>query len=706
MRKIPAALLSLALTASLTAPLASAAGTGSTLPELDGHWSQSAFERWHAYGIVEGDSRGMRPDANMTVGEFAAILSRAMGYTETVENPYADLKGTEWYAPYILQLTAAGILQGDGTNCNAEEPMNRERATVLFARALGIRPTAQPDLSGFVDGKDAAVWSAGYIDAMAKDGIIQGVGNQTLALGSSITRGSVVKILDSSVAEYAVEEGATIDQDVDGILLVAADDITVDGAAVSGNLLVAPKAGEANLTVKNARLERDLRVSTHGATLTVADSQVEGDVALSGDRASLTLGSGAQLARLAVDGAGSSVSVKSGASVETLTARAAVKVDNQGAINKAEVQADDVVLDGKRPAHVEVADDVAPPQNSEGEEVTGSEDSQEPGQGGGGSGGGGGSVSEEAVAGIVGVRPVDQDGVEEDMPSVTAKATKKTGENFVRIALSTDGVVPIHQSEGAGKGAWVGVAIEAPEGYEQGTFQYHFGTEASAEATQSAAITEDSSIGQGKYAVFFLNASSTAPKTHITVKWEGQEAVQYVVDLSGVQTPAVKLTGVTVSTHEMPSGVSSTAEGLSFDGSTALVQNGGSGTLTHTQVASMGGGGEYTVYYTVPQAIPGGTLQFDKVARSVNGGKWNTWAMPSTTEANAGSGWWTRDGENYYFKWGAVFAEEAEGSYRLKDGGVFDYTLCFIDTDGSQDNIIATYTFQIDLSGYTITADE
>lgn len=706
MRKIPAALLSLALTASLTAPLASAAGTGSTLPELDGHWSQSAFERWHAYGIVEGDSRGMRPDANMTVGEFAAILSRAMGYTETVENPYADLKGTEWYAPYILQLTAAGILQGDGTNCNAEEHMNRERATVLFARALGIRPTAQPDLSGFVDGKDAADWSAGYIDAMAKDGIIQGVGNQTLALGSSITRGSVVKILDSSVAEYAVEEGATIDQDVDGILLVAADDITVDGAAVSGNLLVAPKAGEANLTVKNARLERDLRVSTHGATLTVADSQVEGDVALSGDRASLTLGSGAQLARLAVDGAGSSVSVKSGASVETLTARAAVKVDNQGAINKAEVQADNVVLDGKRPAHVEVADDVAPPQNSEGEEVTGSEDSQEPGQGGGGSGGGGGSVSEEAVAGIVGVRPVDQDGVEEDMPSVTAKATKKTGENFVRIALSTDGVVPIHQSEGAGKGAWVGVAIEAPEGYEQGTFQYHFGTEASAEATQSAAITEDSSIGQGKYAVFFLNASSTAPKTHITVKWEGQEAVQYVVDLSGVQTPAVKLTGVTVSTHEMPSGVSSTAEGLSFDGSTALVQNGGSGTLTHTQVASMGGGGEYTVYYTVPQAIPGGTLQFDKIARSVNGGKWNTWAMPSTTEADAGSGWWTRDGENYYFKWGAVFAEEAEGSYRLKDGGVFDYTLCFIDTDGSQDNIIATYTFQIDLSGYTITADE
>ena len=76
------------------------------------------------------------------------------------------------------------------------------------------------------------------------------------------------------------------------------------------------------------------------------------------------------------------------------------------------------------------------------------------------------------------------------------------------------------------------------------------------------------------------------------------------------------------------------------------------------------------------------------------------------TEADAGSGWWTKDGDNYYFKWGAVFAEQADGGYQLKDGGVFDYTIAFLSSDGSQDNVAATYTFQIDLSGYTITADE
>ena len=667
MKKIPAALLSLALTASLTTPLASAAqgNTAGSLPELDGHWSQAAFERWHAHGIVEGDSRGMRPDANMTVAEFAAILCRAMGYTETVENPYADLKGDEWYAPYILRLTAAGILEGDGANCNAEEPMNRERATVLFARAMGIRPSENPDLSNFVDGDEAADWSVGYIDAMADAGIVQGVGNNTLALGASITRGSVVTLLDNAVAEYADQDGASVTGDVEGIVLVAADSVTVDAADVDGGVIVAPKAGKARLTVKDSSVAGELWVNTKGAAVSLEGAS--------------------QVAELTVDRADGTVTVGADSSVSALNARAAVKVDNQGSISKANVHADNVVLDGRQPDAVEVAEGVIPPTDSDGDAVTG---------------------GVEKVSGVVGVRPVDQDSPETQLPAVTAKAVKRAGEDFVRVALSTDEVVPVHQSEGAGKGAWVGVAFQAPEGYEGDTFHYAFGTEESDEAGQSTSVTENPAIGEGKYAVFFINAAALTPKTHITLQWDGREAVRYEVDLSGVRVDIPELTGVTVSTHQLPAGVSSTAEGLSFDGSTALVENGGSGSLTQSQVAAMGGGGEYTVYYSVPQALGEGTLQFDKIARSVNGGKWNTWAMPSSTGADAGSGWWTKDGDNYYFKWGAVFAQQAEDAYQMKDGGVFDYTIAFLSSDGSQDNVAATYTFRIDLSGYTITADE
>ena len=572
MRKIPAALLALTLTASLTAPQAGAAKADS-LPELNGHWSQSAFQRWHGYGIVEGDDRGMRPDDAMMVSEFAALLSRTMGYTKQAENRYADLKGDEWYAPYILQLTAAGILEGDGVNCNADELMSRERATVLFARALGIRPSEVPDLSGFVDGDSTAEWSAGYIDAMAQAGIIQGVGNDTLALGANITRASVVTVLDNAVAEYVTEKDAEITGDVDGILLVAADGVTVKEAQVTGSLLLAPKAGEAALTVEDATLKGDLLVETGGAEVSLTGTEIQGEIALTGDGNALTLGKGSKAAQVAVDGGENTVTVAEEASIGTLTARAAVEVDNQGAIDKALIQAGGVVLDGNKPGAIEVAEDVDAPTDSEGNPVvedekpgTGDDQDGENGQGGGGS----------------------QDEDDEQEPDVQAPVT---------------------------------------------------------------------------------------------------------------------LTDVVISTHQLPEGVTSTETGLSFDGSTALVQNGGSGTLTQAQVASMGGGGEYTVYFSIPQALGNSTLQFDKIMRTINGGAPTTWAVSSQTGAEEGSGWWTKSEDRYFFKWGAVFAKEAGGLYQMTDGGIYDYTLSFLKSEEGKDTTVATCTFRIDLSGYSISEE-
>lgn len=572
MRKIPAALLALTLTASLTAPQAGAAKADS-LPELNGHWSQSAFQRWHGYGIVEGDDRGMRPDDAMMVSEFAALLSRTMGYTKQAENCYADLKGDEWYAPYILQLTAAGILEGDGVNCNATELMSRERATVLFARALGIRPSEVPDLSGFVDGDSAAEWSAGYIDAMAQAGIIQGVGNDTLALGANITRASVVTVLDNAVAEYVTEKDAEITGDVDGILLVAADGVTVKEAQVTGSLLLAPKAGEATLTVEDSTLKGDLLVETGGAEISLTGTEVQGEVALTGDGNALTLGKGSKAAQVAVDGGENTVAVAEEASIGTFTTRAAVEVDNQGTIDKALIQAGGVVLDGNKPGAIEVDEDVDAPTDSEGNPVvedekpgTGDDQDGENGQGGGGS----------------------QDEDDEQEPDVQAPVT---------------------------------------------------------------------------------------------------------------------LTDVVISTHQLPEGVTSTETGLSFDGSTALVQNGGSGTLTQAQVASMGGGGEYTVYFSIPQALGNSTLQFDKIMRTINGGAPTTWAVSSQTGAEEGSGWWTKSEDRYFFKWGAVFAKEAGGLYQMTDGGIYDYTLSFLKSEEGKDTTVATCTFRIDLSGYSISEE-
>ena len=72
---------------------------------------------------------------------------------------------------------------------------------------MGIRPTENPDLSGFADGHEAADWAAGWLDALAQAGILHGVGGDLLALDREITRGSIVTLLNNAVAEYVHTSG-------------------------------------------------------------------------------------------------------------------------------------------------------------------------------------------------------------------------------------------------------------------------------------------------------------------------------------------------------------------------------------------------------------------------------------------------------------------------------------------------------------------
>ena len=305
----------------------------------------------------------------------------------------------------------------------------------------------------------------------------------------------------------------------------------------------------------------------------------------------------------------------------------------------------------------------------------------------------------------MGVNPVDQSGTITEMPTITASAYKTLATGIITIDLSSSDVVPVHENANGDKGSWVGFAIKAPEGVTSA--YYTFGTEASDTASSSVALTTgDPNVGGGAegeyYFVAFVNATAVTPKTYLTIDWDGEgekyAPQKYEINLASVKTDVQKLENVTTSLDKLPEGVQSSETGLAFDGSTALVSNGGSGTLTQEQVKGMGGGGEYTVYYAVPQE----GLEFDKIVRTVNG-KDTEWSISSDTAADAGEGWWTKDDSNYYFKWGAVFAQKNEqGIWEMTDNGKYNYTIRFV-KDG---NVVATYSFSVDLSGYTIGKPE
>ena len=359
-KKPLALLLSLSMGLSMGTP-ALAAARQDQLPDVAQSWAADSIHRWLEAGLVEGNDQGLfRPAANLTRGELATIFVRLLGLTEQAENRYADLKGDEWYADAILKCTAAGILEGDGENCNATQTITRQETMVMFARAMGVRADSDPDLSRFTDGAQAADWSAGYLSVLTQMGILSGVedGSRLAPLGS-IDRASTMALLDKAIESYITGSDQVELADGNRFVVVNAgasrSGSQVEVSGETAGLVVAPGSTGTKLTAQD---------------LSVGTVQVDAPV-------DLTLAGETRAEYLALNAA-ARLALEEQAKVNELTVNAAAQVDNQGTIDAAQVNVGGVVLEGNLPGSLEIADGVTGPTDSEGNPVGGEEEKSGP----------------------------------------------------------------------------------------------------------------------------------------------------------------------------------------------------------------------------------------------------------------------------------------------------------------------------------------
>lgn len=230
-------IISLLLAAAMLVTLMPAAFAAGTYSDTDGHWGEAAIDRWSSYGVIGGyDGNVFVPDGSMTRAEVARVFVNLLGLKQRTDiSKYKDVAPSAWYYDDIAKCVAAGILNGDGVAAmNPETPVTREELFTMFARALGVAPKATANKQ-FIDGNEVSSWAAGYVNALADMGVINGYGG-VLSPGSDINRASVMTVLDNAIKTYVTTSGATVGAG-DGIVLVVADNVTVTGKVE--NLVVA-----------------------------------------------------------------------------------------------------------------------------------------------------------------------------------------------------------------------------------------------------------------------------------------------------------------------------------------------------------------------------------------------------------------------------------------------------------------------------------
>ena len=250
-RRILSVLVILCLIASLL-PMSVLAAS---YPDTDGHWAETSIDRWSNAAVVYGTDGEFRPDLSITRAQIAAIFARLLRLPAASPAEYHDLTADAWYADAVSRCAAAGILTGypDGT-FRPNDPVTREQACAMLARALGISELRRADLSDFPDAADTGDWAKGYVAAMLNRGILTGL-NGKLAPKAPVTRAQFVTMLDRAIAIYADEDGATVKAgDVgDGVIVVVGENVKVKDAPEGATVVIGSNA--AGLSVNGETID-------------------------------------------------------------------------------------------------------------------------------------------------------------------------------------------------------------------------------------------------------------------------------------------------------------------------------------------------------------------------------------------------------------------------------------------------------------------
>lgn len=134
-------------------------------------WAGRQIEVMAAKGAIEGKAAGVfAPHDNVTRAEFAKMLVKALDleHAKATEN-FADVKATDWFAPYVAAAVKHGIIQGrSSTVFDPHAKITRAEMATMIARALKVKY----NLKGAADPDAALRFSdADRIPAALKDGV-------------------------------------------------------------------------------------------------------------------------------------------------------------------------------------------------------------------------------------------------------------------------------------------------------------------------------------------------------------------------------------------------------------------------------------------------------------------------------------------------------------------------------------------------------
>ena len=231
MKKILSVVLVLAMLFGST--MVCNAGNPDDYTDITGHWASIALESAVTNNILTGYNHKISPNSIITRAEMATIIVKAFGAEERADiSQYTDVPSSKWYADYMSRAVKMGIMGGEGDKLRPEDPVTREEAFSMLAKAFELSSQDLSPLDQFKDKDQVDENLRSEIAAMISAGYVSG-GGGILTPKATLLRGQIAQVIYLMAKTYVKLPGTyeTIDP---GSVIIRVPDVTLKNLTVKG----------------------------------------------------------------------------------------------------------------------------------------------------------------------------------------------------------------------------------------------------------------------------------------------------------------------------------------------------------------------------------------------------------------------------------------------------------------------------------------
>ena len=228
-------------------------------------WSAPAMTHAVQNGLLNGSDGKILPKGLLTRAQMATMVNRAFASSAKASlTGFTDMVPGVWHYDEMAKSVRMGAFQGADGKLNPNDPITREQAFAVLARAFGLADGKASSLDKFSDGVQVSSWARGAVAALVEQGYVSGA-DGALNPQSYITRAEFAQVMDALVAAYADQD--LKDQTVEGNLILRTNS-TLENVTVKGDLILADGVSAASLKNVTVTGRLVVRGGTDGVKLT------------------------------------------------------------------------------------------------------------------------------------------------------------------------------------------------------------------------------------------------------------------------------------------------------------------------------------------------------------------------------------------------------------------------------------------------------